>query len=759
MRFFFVFSTCASLAAGACVGFVAPRPASRCEAASSDLEWLNRPASLDAREQPNQYYDSILNDSALFGGVAVSGDLQFELRAPGPHLLEVFLLAGDEEKRSFSLHGGGGPLDGLRPQPGVRQVGMVGIAEGRFTVRSDAPRYLLSAVRWTAVADFEKRVVPRYLVRLRELTANPVFGPRGAVARRNRIEQVAARLVLSESAEVRREATIAMTRAAYWIAAENQEPEDIARLASWLERSLQIAPGDSIVRKMVSSSCLGINADGRPLARGPLCDGAKGEPWGIDQPDIAAPAWALEQRRLVARMDAITRWWVDHRQQPNGELGGGWGDDVEMLREWSPLALGLGSSIAAKGVKQFADGLWNSDTPAFGSEPITGAVPLLAALFPQSAQARSRLASTAACADNWIVPQPDGHWRFRGAWFNCRDFDRRPEWAVDVHLNTRAIGPAMWHAYLTRDPALIERLSRWAESWTQAMRSTEHGKPAGIFPPVIRSADGSFLWDQPNAEGDSVPWSGGSQEALASLLIAVHDLTGDAKWLDAAGESFQALDRCGEHAALCGEIVRHPEAFHEWRRRTGNPRYDQAFGYTAKRDTRATLARLATLAREAEAALGVNYEMYTSEALFTDRVYYRLPAEYAQRLFGGEAPRGDRYPSFAVTWPAIDPVFARAVLDAGPDSLTIQAYNFEGIQIEAPLRAWRLLPGRYLWTARNDRGFVYSQGDVQVSRLPQIIRLALPPRREVTVRIQRAGAPPPKPAPRRRSATPYTSRR
>jgi hypothetical protein len=45
-------------------------------------------------------------------------------------------------------------------------------------------------------------------------------------------------------------------------------------------------------------------------------------------------------------------------------------------------------------------------------------------------------------------------------------------------------------------------------------------------------------------------------------------------------------------------------------------------------------------------------------------------------LFGGEAPRGDRYPTFSVTWPPADTEFARALLRGSERDIAIRAFQF-----------------------------------------------------------------------------------
>ena len=749
----------APAALAGCLSFAEPLLGSACAKSSTELVWLNRPASVETERRPTGYYDRLLTDPALSTGVVAGGDLRFELRAAGPQLVEVFLVTTEEARHSFVLEAGAAVIDAryrdkpgpvrLRPKSGARYLALLGIIQGgsAFIVRTDSPRYTLSAVRWTPRAEFESALVSKWRERARYWVENPfpANGERGRTARRNYLEQLGDRLALSEQPEVRREAVVMQTRAAYWAAAENHEPRDIDRTAELFLEGLKLAPGDKILREMISSSCLALNVGARNMPEGPFCKEVAPVPWSVEvpAPPPGAPAWAIEQRKLAARMDAITRWWVEKRQQPNGELGGGWGDDVEILRHWGPESLGLGSEVALRGIQRLADGLWASGTLSNGydlrvsdvehsSEPSTDTVPLRLAILPDDAEARARLKTSAACAYNWIAQQPDGRWRFRGSWFNCKQFDPKPERAVDVYMNLRAMGPALWHAYLTRDPKMIDLLVKWATAWVEGMRSTAHGKPVGVFPSAVRSADGSYLiasdrWDKPDVEWDYYQWSGAAQSALTSLLLAVHDLTGDARWLEAAGESFRILDRCSAFPELCKQIASSPEAFYEWRRLSGDARYDKAFGYAPRRSLKETLALLTRQARETEARLAVNFEMWTSEVLYTDRVYYRLPAEYRWYLFGGEAPRGDHYPTFAVTWPTVKGAFARAVLDATSTSLKLHLYNFEREELRVPLRAWRLQPGRYRWQG----------GEVNVSARAQVIELPLPPRKETTITLER----------------------
>lgn len=766
---FFLFLFCEPALAG-CLSLLDPGEGSACRTSAPEILWLKLPRSAESVEDPRPHYEELIADPALRKGVYLEGEASFRFQARGKYLIEVFLMVLDEDKDSLVLEADGVAVDTryslppgprrLRPRRGVQHLSLLAIVAGgqTLTIRTASGRYLLSSLRWTPQKEFEAKLVPIYLKRVRQLFAGPLFGPGagGASRRRNYLEQLCSRLALSQDETASVEGAVGVARVLYWLAAENHEPHDLQRAARAFSEALEVAPGHPALRQTISASCMGLNVAGRSMPVGDFCEKVSPIPWDPSLPPApsGAPEWAVSQRRLARRMEAITRWWVEERQQPNGELGGGWGDDVEIIRSWAPSALGLGSAVAARGIRKLADGVWGSGTLLGGydrqisdvehaSEPTTDTQPILAALFPHDPEVRNRLFQTSSCARNWIERQPDGQWRFRGSWFNCFEFDSEPQRAVDVHMNTRALGPALWFAYLTREAWIIELLEKWADSWVAAMRSTQHGKPAGIFPPVLRSVDGTYLirsqrWDRPDVEWDYYQWSGSAQEALTSLLLALYDLTGSRRWLELAGQTFQILDQSESYPQLCEEIVRFPQAFYEWRRRTGNPRYDGKFGYVEE-DAESIFTLLSREAREIEKGLSVNFDMFTSEVIYTDRVYYKVTPLYHLYLFGGEAPRGDRYPAFAVTWPAASGEFARAVLASGPDRLELAAYNFETEPLTVPLRVWKLEPGGYRWQVADSKGNSVADGEILVRTLPLLLELPLPPQREVRITIRKIG--------------------
>ncbi len=632
-----------------------------------------------------------------------TGSPRFKVEGTGEFIVEIKVQLVARADAGLVLERNGRVLDGklradpLRMYPGSKRLrvwNLTGVAQGgeELTLRSTYPEFRVVDMRFTPREEFERDIAPKLAGRLERMAADPFL--EGLNQNRAPLLREMGELArLSNQPAIRRAGLLGAARGTYWVAAENHEPRDVRLLGELLDAALAEMPDHPIVRQMASASCAGLNTGS---SRGMPCTEAmrrvRGVPWEpSDRTDLqGAPAWAAAQWRMRARMEDITRYWVRERQRSNGEIAGGWGDDVEILRQWGPLAMGLGSEVAEEGLRRIALGVWESGILRDGynariedvehsAEPSSDTLPLLAAIAPFDPDVRKKLAIAAACADNWIAKQPDGFWRFRSSWFNCSEHDPAPGRAVDVHLNARAAGPAIWHAWLSRDPKLIGLIENWGLSWLAAMRSTADGKPAGMIPAAMRSADGRYLlgpsWDKPDVEWDYFQWTRGSQESIAHLFLALEGLTGKPSWREAAGQAFRAI---------------------------GAPMP----GMPPVQNERTLLEQLARAMNGAAARLSTGFDMHTREAIYTDRVYYPLPFAVTPYLFGGDAPRGDRAPGFAVTWPPSPAKFARAVMEASSSRFSALLYGFDEAGGEARLRLWRLKPGAYRWSAGRQCGIL-----------------------------------------------------
>ncbi len=84
-------------------------------------------------------------------------------------------------------------------------------------------------------------------------------------------------------------------------------------------------------------------------------------PWGRDliENDPTVPRWAAVLHEIYVRQLTIMNWWFTRRQMPDGQIGGGWGDDVELLRSWGPFAMISDADPTVRdGIERLCQGVW-----------------------------------------------------------------------------------------------------------------------------------------------------------------------------------------------------------------------------------------------------------------------------------------------------------------------------------------------------------------------------------------------------------------
>ncbi|MEC7983853.1 MAG: hypothetical protein VX278_01735 [Myxococcota bacterium] len=80
-------------------------------------------------------------------------------------------------------------------------------------------------------------------------------------------------------------------------------------------------------------------------------------PWESD-PLPEAPEWVQYQHTAVTHLMDILNFWIQKRQAPDGQFGGGWGDDVEMWRWWTPIFLGYEQAEVDTAQRNLSEGIF-----------------------------------------------------------------------------------------------------------------------------------------------------------------------------------------------------------------------------------------------------------------------------------------------------------------------------------------------------------------------------------------------------------------
>ncbi len=457
-------------------------------------------------------------------------------------------------------------------------------------------------------------------------------------------------------------------------------------------------------------------------------------PWGrelIDD-DSPAPAWARYLRELYARQCAVLNWWFTKRQRKTGELGGGWGDDCEILRDWGPLAaVSTGDPAIVAGIERLCDGIWGAAiNPEFGigefgdaehsAEPSADTQPTMMILRwgdPHWIERNMRSART--IRDIYMGVDQTGHYRFKSGHYGDGRVGKTPHEEGDVHYNTRTMKHLQHLALWGNREARRVYLS-WVEGWRSQTMTDYPRKPAGVVPGQLFYPSGTPIppegttlkdWSTANAPEPDAPPGMGSM--IQGAFLAAYRLTGDPKYL----EPMYHYCLWGSYGPLIRNDGRLKPGSREWviSGQQGDSHTDTMALFrwlSGDRTMEEYLLRFAapyqrylvtndldTLMKSVEKAarsMRVNFRLMTEELLQTDRAGLPATRETIGAYTGALATwRDGLTPTMAVTWEVPDPDFAALVVAATDTRLRTWVYSFHDQPIRVGMRIWRLTPGVY----------------------------------------------------------------
>ncbi len=484
-----------------------------------------------------------------------------------------------------------------------------------------------------------------------------------------------------------------------------------------------------------------------------------------------APTWSVAQREALCRLREISHWWVEQQQAPNGEFGGKLGDDVELLRWWTPLVLS-GDTTAQRGWEQLADCVWRSDHIRHGyarkvsdvehaSEFVADTMCVLT-LFNDDPQYLDRLSHSAKHFDQvWTGLTTGGHRHFRSAWFSATQVDTNEPKGRDLEYNSRAVKAMRYLVHRKPDPTTIRLLHEWSLAWVHAALRTDKGKPRGIVPASIRFTDEALngdeqTWYQANMFWNYYEWKHYAGSMMLDQLLFTYLLTKDKQLLEPmflALELIQAEEsqfpNDGERQLKKGSptwaafTLAEQQPFwnvvEQWRFSTGDPRWDDLIlrygthygGYRLSGDERHLVTGLERLLENVR----YNTPLKTSEAVHTDRVY-APGSDHLKAMLTGDGVQEDLSPYFAVTWEQTGTDFTALVTETGRDTLQVKLYSHSDQSEQITMRPWQLTPGTY--RLRIDPQELESSDKlITIEERGQQVTFELPSRRLVDVSVER----------------------
>lgn len=496
-----------------------------------------------------------------------------------------------------------------------------------------------------------------------------------------------------------------------------------------------------------------------------------------------APAWAVAQREGLERLTDIIHWWIEHRQQPDGQYGGGWGDDCEMWRFWPAILMGFEDPVIRAAQEKLSTALLSQEHMQGGytkhvydvehtSEDTSDVLTPMLHLAPDDTNWQRRSMRLVELAESlWMGRNARGELQFKSTYFSADTVDESPKRACDTVYHPRALQPVSLLWQRSQDPALTGLFSDWMDTWVDAAAREERGKPAGVIPSAIHWPDGAVggvgehWWDPENHDNDPLYVFPSAMAQMTHLLLLTWHITGDERYL-APIRSMAALRMMyAQHppesdpepgsAVWCAmKMGDQSSVLAKYRLLSGDTEFDALLAnnapYAQLRFQGKEEPLLAALQRNA-VALGTNFAGYTSEVRYTDRVL-RLSSifgengMYPEAVAGIEAPdplllyatvTGDPgtpgyFPLNAVRWRTPARNIAALVTESGTDRLVARLYHF-GRQPRAMGAEFYLLkPGTY----RVQIG--ETEQSLTVTGPRAEIPFILPPRQEVLLEITRA---------------------
>lgn len=421
-------------------------------------------------------------------------------------------------------------------------------------------------------------------------------------------------------------------------------------------------------------------------------------PFTQPKPPAGVPLWAFRQLEDLKLVRRFVDWWIDHRQVPYGDFGGGISDDTDLTQQWPGLALmGVEPDRINASLRALSDAVYKNGMIVNGLGYITtdelhayeeGLNSNGERLYLNWGEPKTveRLMDNVRGLQRVILRNPAGHMHFASNWYGGRKIYREGPWEWQKPYSYSVMHVPILIGLYNGNPAARGLVTGLMDGWLA------HGK---------QGADGR--WSFPN----EINWrtdaerqgDGGGATLPLQTAWAAWRFTGDARYLrpiearlDKAGPA--ALSEFNENG-----FTALPDGA-GWRAKIGHPA--NAFARYAAWDGTGDRHWLEELHADAIAEKSQRMGMLTEGHWWSDRV--EQPSEILQReRLGGIAnSRGQSWPGNTVSWRFEEPDAAEAVAilmpGATPGRFRVIAYNTTGRIQRATMTGWSVTAGQWTMT-------------------------------------------------------------
>ena len=414
-------------------------------------------------------------------------------------------------------------------------------------------------------------------------------------------------------------------------------------------------------------------------------------------PPAGVPLWAFRQLEDLKLTRQFVDWWIDNRQVPYGDFGGGISDDTDLTEQWPGLALmgvepeRINASLRALSDAAYRNGMITNGLGTIITDELhayeEGLNSNAERLYLNWGEplALERLMSNAAALQRLLLKNPAGHVHFASNWYGGTTIYREGPWEWQKPYSFTVLhAPILVGLYNANSIARGE-VTGVIDGWLAHGRQDRQGEWS--FPNEI-----NWRTDAERA-GDS----GGATTPLQSALAAWH-FSGDEKYLRPIAAR---LRRAG--IGSLAEINENLNAVldrGDWRDALlRDARGGSDFGRWAAWDQSGDRSWLESLHADAIESKSQHMYMMTEGHWWSDRV--EAPNELLQRerLGGIALRRNQTWPGHTVSWRFAEAGGAEQVAlllpGATPRHFKVIAWNTSEHAQRAEMTTWNVTAGRW----------------------------------------------------------------
>lgn len=431
------------------------------------------------------------------------------------------------------------------------------------------------------------------------------------------------------------------------------------------------------------------------------------------------PAWAARQLQDLRLTRRFVEWWIDKRQVPYGDFGGGISDDSDLVQQWPGLALmgvipdKVNASLRALDDAAYRNGMIEDGLGTITTDELhayeEGLNADAARLYLNWGEPKTveRLFATTRALGKVILRNPAGHLHFASNWYGARKIYREGAFEWQKPYSYVVLHAPILLSVFNGAPQARGLVTGLADGWLA------HGTPA---------EDGR--WRFPN----EINWrtdatragDGGGVSVPLQTAWAAWRFTGDARYLRPLQARPQAVGEINENGALLPETRAMVPI-------QGDGEAARIAAWTTSGDP----AHLVPLHEAAIREKSARLYMMTEGHWWSDRVESETQWLQRERLGGIALRRNQTYPGHTVSWRFADDDAAEQVAllvpGASPTAFAVEAFNTGTATRDAVMTTWNVTPGR--WTMRAPDGSVTTlplgrSSDVPVRFAPGASRYA-----------------------------------